>query len=65
MQVATRMIVGAILFGVALIGSSWLLWSNPVGAWVDAALYIALGCFFTYHIVAVLPHVSERHKRQG
>ena len=59
MQIAKRTTIGAILFAIALVGSSWLLRSNPLGDWVNAAIYISLGCFFTYQIVAVLPQVMK------
>ena len=38
MRVAIRMIVGAVLFAVAMLLSSWLLKGERAGDWVDAAL---------------------------
>jgi uncharacterized membrane protein len=47
MRNVVQMIVGATLFALALIASSWLLKDKPAGDWVDAALYIGLVCFLS------------------
>lgn len=54
-----QMIAGGSCFAAALIGSSWLLRGSALGDWVDAALYIAMGSFFAYHILR-LPALRSR-----
>ena len=51
MRFAIRMILGATLLAAALVASSWFLRGNPIGDWVDAALYVALGGFFASQVV--------------
>jgi hypothetical protein len=60
MHESTRVIVGTTLICAALIGSSWGLKGHPAGDWVDAAIYIAMGCFF-WSLVA--PAVTQRSIR--
>jgi hypothetical protein len=57
-RLAIRLVVGMTLFAAALIGSSWGLKGNPAGDWVDAALYVALGCFFGGQVVLAWPQLS-------
>jgi uncharacterized membrane protein len=45
MRYAVRIIVGAVLFGLALLASSYFLKGNAAGDWVDAALYVGLAAF--------------------
>jgi hypothetical protein len=45
MKIALPMIVGAVIFAIALLLSSSLLKDHPAGDWIDAALYIGLACF--------------------
>jgi hypothetical protein len=62
MRAVVRMLVGAVLSAIALIASSWLLEGHPAGEWVDASLYIALGCFLASQTVLSLPQVfAPRH----
>lgn len=63
MKIAVRMVVGATLFAVALLSSSWLLKGHPAGDWVDTALYLGLGCFLAAQTVIALPQVftPRRH----
>jgi hypothetical protein len=58
MRVAVRLVVGMTLLAVALIGSSWGLKGNPLGDWVDAAIYLAMGCFFVSQVILVFPRRS-------
>lgn len=64
MKIAVQMVVGATLFAIALIASSWLLKGHAAGDWVDMALYIGFGCFLTAMTVLALPQVftPPRHK---
>ena len=57
-----RMIVGAVLFAVALLASSWFLKGNPAGNWVDVALYIGFAAFMLSYIVFSIQqskHISQ------
>jgi hypothetical protein len=54
------LVVGMTPFAAALIGSSWGLKASPAGEWVDAALYLAMGCFFGSQVVLALPQLSHR-----
>jgi uncharacterized membrane protein len=51
MNIALRMIVGALLFATALIASSWLLKGTPTKDWVNAALYIGFACYFVARVL--------------
>jgi hypothetical protein len=55
MRIAIRLVLGMTLLAAALIGSSWGLKGNPVGDWVDAAIYVAMGCFFTSQVILAFP----------
>jgi hypothetical protein len=46
------------LLAGALIGSSWGLKGNPLGDWVDAAMYLAMGCFFASEVILAIPRRS-------
>lgn len=63
MQIVVRMLVGSTTFALALIGSSWLLKGNPAGDWVDAVLYIALGCFFVSQTASAFPQIFAPQRR--
>jgi hypothetical protein len=44
------MIVVALLFAIALIASSFVLRQSATGDWVDAGVYLALGCWFAFEV---------------
>ena len=60
MRIAIRLVIGMALFAAALIGSSWGLKGNPAGEWVDAAIYLAMGCFFTSQVILAFPQLCGR-----
>jgi hypothetical protein len=65
MNQPTRMILAAILFAIALIASSYFLRGQSIGDWVDAAIYIALGGWFTFEVTQGLNQRQCRPARHA
>ena len=64
MKIVICMLLGAVFFAGALLSSAWFLKNNPLGDWVDAFLYVGLGCFLAIQTFPALPQVfAPQHRR--
>jgi hypothetical protein len=63
MKKTKRPIVIALIFAALLISSAWLFKGNPIGDWVDSAIYITgLYCLFQYFKIAEIKCVKAPPK---
>ena len=56
MKISFKPILGALLFAILLITSSYFLKGNPIGDWVDAGIYM-MGGYFAFRYFTTSPKV--------
>lgn len=58
MKISFKPMLGALLFAILLIVSSYFLKGNPIGDWVDAGIYM-IGVYSAFRYFTTSPKVCS------